>query len=106
MIIDFSLEPFSVNRQYQGRRFMTKEYKDWKSLFAILCNGCSKSKIRATKVKIDWWHPNSNRRDIDGVCKSILDGLVQNEIIEDDRYIDELTIRKFKGEPRILIEIA
>lgn len=106
MIIDLNIEPFSVNKQYQGRRFMTKEYKEWKKIASILCNGCKKDKIRATKVSIEWWHDNANRRDIDSPVKSTLDLLVQNGIIEDDRYIDELTIKKYKGSPRILIDIS
>ena len=92
MIIE--LPPLSVNKIWQGRRYKTKEYDDWIESGLWLLKGQKKQKP-PYKIEIEFYM--SVREDIDNPIKGLLDLLKKAEIIEDDRFIDELYIKKIKS---------
>jgi Holliday junction resolvase RusA-like endonuclease len=86
------IKPLSVNKAWQGRRFKTKEYKDYQEEVLLLLpkiNICKKSKL-----KLDLVFGFSNKMsDIDNPLKPILD-ILQKKYGFDDRNIYELSVRK------------
>lgn len=42
---------------------------------------------------------HTKKPDLDNLVKSVLDGLVKGQILEDDKYITDLTISKRYTEP-------
>lgn len=93
--IKVKIRPMSINKSWQGRRFKTKEYKEWsKEISYLLKEQKIKKTTEAVEIKIDWYYKNAKRMDIDNPLKVFLDSLVQNNIIDDDRNIWKLTIEK------------
>jgi len=88
---ELNLPPFSINKAWSGRRFRTKEYKDW-TIDALWL--LKKHKKFKGKVGIDICFYQNKLADIDGGVKIFLDVLVKAGIIDDDRYVYELSIRK------------
>lgn len=103
--MEIKIKPFSINKAFQGRRFMTKAYKEWREEMSWLLK--KEKPVIADKyiINIEWWSPHANRADIDNPIKSCLDSLVENGIITDDRKIKELNIKKHKGDYKIKIDI-
>lgn len=86
-----NIPSMSVNRCFQGRRFMTKEYKDWTEAGLWLLKG---QKPVDKPYYIDITFYQSQLADIDGGVKALLDLLKKAEIIEDDRYVMTLRLNK------------
>jgi len=103
-------KPLSVNQAWQGRRFKTTKYKDYeKEITALLrqyklVRGVFKGKVG---VDIIFFLKRASATDIDNPVKLILDVLVKNGIIEDDRNIWKLKIEKKKSDRDFMeIEIS
>ena len=92
-----NIKPLSINLAFQGRRFKTQKYKDWQTEFLWKLK---KKKIKKIEgeigVNISWATKNAKRADIDNPIKQILDTLKDGGAIEDDRFIWEMRIRKYK----------
>lgn len=103
MTVELDIQPLSVNSAWQGRRFATKKYKEWTDacLFMLL----DKKRVdKPYKVSITFYQ--SKMQDIDSCIKMTLDVLVKAGILEDDRYINELNVKKIVSKERkIEIEI-
>ena len=100
-----NFEPLSVNKCWQGRRFKTKEYNEWRNGLEYLL---PKKKIieGEVEVNIKFWIKSYKRCDVDNFAKPFLDSLVNKQYIEDDRKIIKLTLEKFQSiKPRIELEI-
>jgi crossover junction endodeoxyribonuclease RusA len=50
------------------------------------------------KVKIEAWMPDRRIRDIDNICKALLDALTKAGVWEDDTLIDDLRIYRARDE--------
>lgn len=87
------LEPLSINTAFQGRRYKTLKYNEWlhEGLWLLKTSGIKKVK---GKVAIDIIFYTNKARDIDNNIKTFLDLLVKADIIEDDRYVYELNVKK------------
>lgn len=104
--IRFSLDikPLSVNSCWQGKRFLNKQGKNyietclWKMPKGRIIKGICEVWIRVY-LKKRWL-----AMDIDNVEKLLLDCLVKKKIIEDDRFITDLHIKKRQAD-RDWIEI-
>lgn len=91
------LKPISINAAWQGRRFRTEAYKQFKKDFCRL--------IRKTEavegvdlevaLRIGLEKKSYARSDIDNFLKPICDAIVEAGIIKDDRYIKKLTVEKY-----------
>lgn len=105
MLITIPLRALSINKAFQGRRFKTKECKQY-------CRDVSLFLPKNFKVSGYVWIyykfylKNWKRTDGGNLEKSLTDILVQNGIIDDDRYIMKYIIEKFPSkEDRIELVI-
>ena len=89
------LKPLSVNRVWQGRRFKTKEYKQYEQD----CSWFMKDKKVSGWVEINYkfFLPSKTYKmsDCDNFIKPIQDIMVKNKMIDDDRFIKRFTVEKF-----------
>lgn len=86
-----NIKPLSVNECWQGRRFKTKEYKQYeKDLLLMLPN----AKLKIQRVSIDIVFGFSNSLcDIDNPLKPFLD-ILQKKYNINDRDIYKLIVSK------------
>ena len=89
------IKPISTNSCWQGRRFRTIEFKKWQEA-VIYALPDKKVKGKKLKVHIDLYFQHPLKMDADNYVKAILDCVVKKKIIEDDRYIFELSVKKHK----------
>lgn len=99
------LPPLSVNKVWRGRRFMTKEYKDWLKQ-GLLLMGQKKTIETNVSVHLDFYFKYPNKCDIDNPIKTVLDLIVKRGWLKDDRQIQSLSVCKNKGQKeKIVINI-
>ena len=103
--INIDIAPISVNKCWQGRRFATKEYKEWTEQCLWELKKYKRQVNKPYRISLIFYQ--NARQDIDAAIKMTLDVLVKAGLIEDDRYIMELNVRKIvsKENKRIEIEI-
>ncbi len=92
------LKPISANAVWQGRRFKTKAYKQFREDFGKCATG-AKQILGPVRVDLTFILKKANfaRSDVDNLIKPVLDGIVEKGYIEDDRKIVELTAKKVLG---------
>lgn len=98
--IKIDIDPLSVNSAFQGRRFKTPKYNDWITEGLWILKGMEKQK-KPYKIRIQFYM--SKLMDIDNPIKALLDLLVKAEIIEDDRYIEELYVKKIVSKEKKIV---
>jgi len=99
-----NIAPFSINKAWQGRRFATKAYKDWTE--DMLMSMPRKEMVKGNiSVNINLYLKSIVRGDIDNFLKPIMDCMVKKGWIEDDRYIQEISVKKIKTSSEEFIEI-
>ena len=103
--VEISVKPLSVNKVWQGRRFKTKEYKDYEE--EVLYKLPKKEMLLGDKlwVVLDFYVKYPKKCDVDNFIKPILDILCKKGYIKDDRMIYDLVVRKFKGDNKIRVYI-
>jgi len=93
---------------YQGRRFLTKQAKEYKETVAWEVRAQYRGKPINTPVrlKIALWWPDKRRHDLDNI-KGFLDAMT-GILYEDDSQIVELTITKAvdRENPRVVLELV
>jgi len=104
------IKPISVNQCWQGRRFKTKKYKDWREEFCWLLISKKIKKIKGdVDVKVIYYIKHYKTSDVDNFNKATLDALVESRVIEDDRFVQKIcAIKKQvknKEDERIEFEI-
>lgn len=94
--------PPSVNNMYRsgrGRVYRSTGYKRWQQeadLAFLLAGGCRKWLGYPVSVEIDLFPgPHYRERDLDNICKPLLDFLVYREVLQDDstKCIRRLTLQ-------------
>lgn len=113
---DFRLElpvPPSTNALFTYRsgsrqRIKTDVYRAWITeagwaLKPWAYVGDTKSTIRHARVELDL--PLTHQRDIDNSIKPILDLLVRHRLIEDDRWVEELLVRRVPVTEKLTVSI-
>ena len=94
----------SVNAAFQGRRFKTKEHKQYCRDVAILLP--KDQRISGfVNVHYKFYLVNWKRTDGGNLEKCLTDILVTAKIIDDDRYIMQYIIEKFPAEQEDWIEV-
>lgn len=92
------LKPLSINDAWQGRRFKSKDYNQFREDFGKVAVG---SRMIEGFVRVDLvftlTKENYSHSDVDNLIKPVLDAIVDRGYIEDDRKILELTARKQLG---------
>ena len=92
------VKPFSINCCWQGKRFKTKDYKDYEQeLWYLLPN----IKVSKGKLQLDIIVGLSSKNaDVDNVAKPLID-ILQKKYDFNDKMIYKLILRKIdvkKGE--------
>lgn len=95
--------PPSVNRMYRvfrGRSIISREGREYRDqVVAILRAQDAPLVACRCAVEIAIYPPDRRRRDLDNVCKALLDGLVHGGALADDGLIDELRLRRMGRKP-------
>lgn len=103
--------PPSTNRiwrQYQGRAIKSADYRRWLTDALIAIPSSARGKIKGRcSVEIRAERPDRRARDIDNICKPILDCLKTHEVkgaiipgvIEDDSFVAPLLLDWTSDEP-------
>lgn len=106
--------PPSVNRMWRnvnGRTILSEEGRAYRTdvLAAVLTmrdRPCFEGRIA---VSIVAYAPDNRRRDLDNVCKGLLDGMQHAGVYGDDSQIDRLTVERGnvdKAKPRVEVRIT
>jgi len=108
-IILENIKPLSVNKVWQGRRFKTKIYQEYEREMSMLLREQRVPRDSLSGrlvITIIFCLKNAERTDFDNLLKPLLDILVKNDIIADDRFIWKAIIKKKKAKKdKIIIEI-
>ena len=95
------LAPLSVNQAFQGRRFKTQKYNDWLDNGLWLLKKAGGGTYRKPyNIEITLFM--ARLMDIDNPIKMILDLLKKAGVIEDDRYVDTLFIKKIVSKNKMI----
>jgi Holliday junction resolvase RusA-like endonuclease len=92
MIINLNVKPMSVNKAWAGRRFKTKEYKEYERLMLMLMPNIDFKFKGNIGVNITFGFSNKTS-DIDNPLKLVLD-ILQKKYKFNDRSIYELYVKK------------
>lgn len=91
------IKPLSINKAFQGRRFHTKEHKQYIEDMLWLLKGYKGLKTKEL-YKIDIIFTFKNKAsDISNCIKIFEDCLVKSGIVRDDRDCYEMTLHKKIG---------
>lgn len=111
MKIKLPIKALSINRAWMGRRFKTKDYKQFEEdcikLISFSTHGQTDLyEERAVEIHYTFYIKNYSMTDVSNLVKLLEDILVKCEIIKDDRYVISFTATKIKSKAdKIVIEI-
>ena len=100
MKLYFDFKPLSINEAWQGRRFKTPKYHQFTQDvgYSLLSQKDKIIPVSGDLEVICTWHLINNKKtDIDNLLKPLLDVLVKNGIIKDDRFIQKLLVIMHKS---------
>lgn len=98
-----NISPISINRCWQGRRFKTKEYSEWREDVLNLFLPYKKIKWPDKcffHLTLVFYIKNFLKSDIDNMIKPTQDAIVEARVIPDDRMIKKLTVQKIQVETK------
>lgn len=101
-----NIKPLSVNKAWQGRRYKTKEYKNFEKNMLLMLKNTTFETDNKLSVSIVYGF-SSKASDIDNPTKLVLD-IMQKKYGFNDSRVYELTLRKEivkKGQEFIDIEV-
>ena len=88
--------PPSVNhywRMVKGRMLISREGRDYRTAVARALGEAGAVRLEGRlEVQVDAWPPDRRRRDLDNLCKALLDALEHGGAYRDDGQIDRLTV--------------
>jgi Holliday junction resolvase RusA-like endonuclease len=95
------VEPVSINKCFQGRRFKTKASKEYD---AKVANAVMRTRGLTEPIKAEWYSvnysfyvSNYSMTDVDNLIKQTQDCIVRAGLISDDRRIKKITVEKFRA---------
>lgn len=90
-----NMKPISVNICWQGRRFKTKQYKEWRENF--IKQAPNVEKVPGwVGLKLNFYIKNFIMSDVMNFLKATCDALTDIDAYKDDRYIKWERSEKFK----------
>jgi Holliday junction resolvase RusA-like endonuclease len=99
------IKPLTVNKAWQGKRFKTKDYKEYEEELLWLLKGLEKTN-GFVEIKYSLYLKYYSTSDVGNFEKPLTDIIVKAGLIEDDKYITKITMEKFKSDvDKIIIEI-
>lgn len=96
-----SIKPLSVNKAWQGRKFKTKDYKEYEKEFLKLL-GNNKCINDFVEINYNIYIKNYKMSDVGNFEKPLSDIIVKSGIIKDDRFIKKITMEKFQSEKEFI----
>lgn len=91
------IKPMSVNRAWQGRRYKSRDYKDYEEECLWLLK--NKKKVKGfVEVYYKFYVKSFSRVDVGNFEKPLSDIITKAGLIDDDRYIKKLILEKFKSD--------
>lgn len=96
MIIN--IKPLTVNQAWQGKRFKSPAYKQFSTDIAWLLPKRERAPAGPLEVHYKFYLKHHATTDFDNLIKPFQDQLVQNGIIEDDRFIYKAVIEKIASD--------
>lgn len=100
------IKALSSNKAWQGRRFKTPEYKQYERDFLLLMPKTPPVRGKIA-LSLHFYMKNDKMADIDNPIKLVQDILVKSGVIEDDRFIYELHVKKSHSDEEFIdIEIS
>jgi len=102
--------PPSMNRYWRavnGRNILSREGRSYRAAVAAATTA-SLPVLGRLSVQIECYQPDKRRRDLDNLCKGILDGLAHAGVYEDDSQIDMLGLWRVaidRKNPRVIVHI-
>lgn len=107
MLIMLNVKPLSVNKCWQGRRYKTKEYKQYEKMMLMLLPNLTLEYKGDLKISVIFGF-STRTADIDNPLKPILD-ILQKKYNFNDRAVYDLNVKKEivkKGNEFIQIQIT
>lgn len=103
--------PPQVNNYYavvRGRKIISKEGRAYKKQcgLELMVQNARKGLDSRLEVLIDVYPPDRRRRDLDNLCKPVLDVLVEYGMFRDDSLIDDLRIRRREKGGYVRVKVA
>jgi len=96
-----NIKPLSVNRAWGGRRFKSEAYQDYEMELSLALKKFNSFKMPLDKTELEvtykFYLVNYSMTDTGNLEKQLTDILVQNQFINDDRYIKRLVLEKYKS---------
>ena len=91
--------PPTINTYYSvvnNRKVLSKKGRTYKSngLIELMAQRCPKGVKGRVEVGIEAYPPDLRRRDLDNICKPILDLMTEYGLWDDDSQIDILRVRR------------
>ncbi len=105
--------PPSVNTYWRNvgpRVLISRKGREYRTAVqvAVLVAGGRRNMTGRLSLTMAATPPDKRKRDLDNICKGVLDSLALAGVYEDDSQIDELIVRRLKpSKPgRLVIEIS
>lgn len=92
---EIAIVPPSVNHYWVAsgkRRFLSARAKDFQKVLSLFVK--PKMSCERLRIEITVHFGDNRKRDIDNICKGILDSLVKSGLCLDDEQFDELYIKR------------
>ena len=100
MMLTFDIKPLSINDAWQGRRWKSKEYRQYEEAIGKLLLNQKNEKWPLKgplEVFIEWYLIRYKATDWDNPIKPIFDILQKYNVIVDDKHIIKGTVTKHKS---------
>jgi len=104
MKLSIPVRPLTINRAFQGRRFKTKDYKQYEWDLSRFLKG---KKIKGmVEIRYKFYLKYFATTDVSNLIKLLEDCIVKAGLIDDDRKVKKFHAEKFKSkEDKIEINI-
>jgi Holliday junction resolvase RusA-like endonuclease len=90
------IKPLSINVGFQGRRFKTKECKQWENAVGLILKKYQQRIDGWIDIRYVFYLTNFGNTDVFNLEKLLTDLIVKRGIIKDDRYIVEGHVKKIR----------
>lgn len=104
-LVLIEVKPISVNECWQGRRYKTEKYKDWREEAYFCTRHSLKKPVGLCNLEIAFYVPSLGM-DLDNMIKPVLDSLQDSQVLKNDKLVMRIVAEKIKSnKPRIEVTI-
>ena len=91
-------KPISVNKVWQGRRFKTRDYKDYEQDLLLILPKQDKCYDTPISITYKFYLKNHKMTDVDNLIKPLQDVLQKAGYFKDDRFIYKIEAEKIASD--------